>query len=167
MEHRDDEALAVLQKLRTNAGDAAQELLQIQESLHVHEAESSWFDLFRGSNLRRAFITLFIPDAEAWQGLSFVDNYLVVFFIALGTTITYLLVVLINSTLPITPTFFFWTPDYFCRRKLLLTVSLTMFACFFIMAGVAGRDSSAISHTRQQIAIAMLCIWTIVYSSTW
>lgn len=167
MKNRDDEALAVLKNLRVNPADADQELAQIHESLQVHVEDGSWLDLFRGSNLRRTIITLFIPVVEAWQGLSFVGNYLVVFFIALGTTDVYLLVVLINSTLLITLTFFFWAPDYFGRRKLLLGGSLTMFACFFIMAGVASKDPTSISGTRQQVAIAMLFIWAIVYSSTW
>lgn len=42
-----------------------------------------------------------------------------------------------------------------------------MFTTFFVMAGVAGKDVSAISHTRQRIAVVMLFIWSIVYSSTW
>lgn len=167
MKGRDDEALVVLQSLRVKPEHAKHELLEIQESLRVHQDDTSWFDLIRGSNLRRTIITLFTACVETWQGLSFIGNYLVVFFISLGTTNTYQLVVLINSVLLITLTFFFWAPDYFGRRTLLLLGSAVMFSTFFIMAGVGGKDVSLISPTAQRVCIAMLFIWAIVYSSTW
>lgn len=167
MKGRDDEALAVLRSLRIHPDVADRELSEIKISLQVHVDESSWQDLFRGSNLRRTIITVFIATVEAWQGLSFIGNYLVVFFISLGTTNTYELVVLINSVLLMTLTFFFWAPDYFGRRSLLLFGSAIMFTTFFVMAGVGGKDVSMISPTSQKVCIAMLFIWTIAYSSTW
>ena len=167
MKGRDEEASKVLRSLRVNPETAAQELLEIDESLHIHQEEGSWFDLFKGPNLRRTTITVGIAFLEAWQGLSFIGNYLVVFFISLGTTVTYWLVLLINSVLLMTLTCFFWAPDYFGRRPLLLTGAAVMFATFFIMAGVGGTDVSIISKTSQRVCIAMLFIWAIFYSSTW
>ncbi|CAK7202853.1 hypothetical protein SEUCBS139899_005580 [Sporothrix eucalyptigena] len=167
MKGRDAEALSVLESLRVDKSTAARELEDIRASSQVHQDDSSWIDLVRGPNLRRTAITVFTAGVESWQGLSFIGNYLVVFFISLGTADTYYLVLLINSTLLITLTCFFWVPDYVGRRRLLLFGSVVMFSTFFIMAGVAGRDVSSISFTRQRVAVAMLFIWAIVYSSTW
>lgn len=167
MKGRETEALAVLESLRVDKATAAQELEDIKASSLVHKDDSSWLDLVRGANRRRTAITVFTAGVESWQGLSFIGNYLVVFFISLGTTDTYYLVLLINSTLLITLTVFFWVPDYVGRRRLLMFGSAVMFTTFFIMAGVAGKDVSTISFTRQRVAVAMLFIWSIVYSSTW
>lgn len=167
MKGRRDEALAVLQSLRTTEETAELELLDIEAALEVHNNDSSWADLFRGANLRRTIISVAIPVIEAWQGLSFIGNYLVVFFISLGSTNVYELVLLINSCLLITITFFFWAPDYFGRRGMLMFGSLVMFISIFTTAGVAGHDASNVGKTRQTVAVAMLFIWAIVYSSTW
>jgi sugar porter (SP) family MFS transporter len=167
MKGRDEEARQVLLTLRKEVDKVEHELAEIHASLQVHQEQVSWLELFRGSNLRRTIITVFVATIESWQGLSFIGNYLVVFFISLGTTeTTYELVLLINATLFMTLTFFFWAPDYFGRRTLLMFGTGVMFASFFIMAGVGGKDVSVISSAKQQVCIAMLFIWTIVYSST-
>ena len=167
MKGRRDEASKVLMSLRVDKESVHQEIEEIAIALNIHTEDSSWFDLFRGSNLRRTIIAVVIPNIEAWQGLSFIGNYLVVFFISLGTTNTYQLVVLINSVLLMTLTLFFWAPDYFGRRTLFLFGSAVMFMSMFIIAGVAGKDVAVISVTRQKVAVGMLFIWSIVYSSTW
>lgn len=167
MKGREDEALQVLTSLRKDSEQATLELEDIKVSLNIHVDESSWVDLFKGSNLRRTIIALVIPTVETWQGLSFIGNYLVVFLISLGTTNTYQLVVLINSVLLMTLTFFFWAPDFFGRRTLLLFGSACMWAFMFIVASAGGLDVSTVSEGRQQVAVGMLFLWAIVYSSTW
>lgn len=167
MKGRPDEARSVLMSLRRETDGIEHELAEIQTSLQVHHDEASWLDLFRGSNLRRTTITIFVATVEAWQGLAFIGNYLVVFLESVGTKENvYELVLLINGTLLMTLTFFFWAPDYFGRRTLLMFGTGVMFTTFFIMAGVGGRDVSTISHAGQQVCVAMLFLWTTSYSST-
>lgn len=166
MKGKHEEARKVLRQLRPASQEIDGELMGIQASLEHHES-SSWRELFQGSNRRRTLITFGTITVEAWQGLSFIANYLVVFFISLGTTDVYQLVLLINAVLLITLTFFFWAPDYFGRRTLLLFGSACMWATFFVMAGVGGYDVRTITATKQRVCVAMLFIWTIVYSCTW
>lgn len=168
MKGRDDEALGVLTSLRIDSTTAETELLEIQNGLRIHKEDAAWKDLFTGTNLRRTAIAVLIPVLEAWAGLSFIGNYLVVFFQSLGSSYSvYQLVVLINSVLLITLTCFFWAPDYFGRRTLLLIGSGVMGSCMYLGAGLGSKTPADVSQSRQTAVIAFLFIWSIVYSSTW
>lgn len=159
MKGRRSEALAVLKTLRKDDQTAENELLDIELSLERTLDTGSWLDLVRGSNLRRTIISVTIPTVEAWQGQSFMGNYLVVFLISLGTTNSYLLSTLLQAVLLISVTLCFWMSDRFGRRPLLLFGSATMWITFYIVSGVSGHDTTNISDARKQVAVAMLFIW--------
>jgi MFS transporter, SP family, sugar:H+ symporter len=167
MKNRREEALAVLKTLRTSDEIAELEILDIEASLEIHSNDGNWIDLFRGTNLRRTIIGITLPTIEAWQGQSFMRNYLIVFLISLGVTDQYLLSLLLQSVILIMVTFLFWAPDKIGRRPMLLAGSITMFVTMYITAGVSGHDSTQTSPTRKQVAVGMLFIWAITYACTW
>jgi MFS family permease len=167
MRGRREEALAIMKKLRNDDQTAEIEIMDIETSLEKHVETGSWFDLVKGSNLRRTIISITIPTIEAWQGQSFMGNYLVVFLMSLGATNQYLLSTLLQAILLISVTLTFWMSDHIGRRPLLLFGSATMWITFFIVAGVSGHDTTHISDQRKQAAVGMLFIWAIAYASTY
>jgi SP family sugar:H+ symporter-like MFS transporter len=167
MKGRREEALVILKQLRTSDEIAELEIMDVEASLEMHTDDGSWLDLFRGTNLRRTIISVVLPSIEAWQGQSFMGNYLIVFLIALGATNQYLLSLMLQATLFIMVTLLFWAPDYIGRRPMLLTGSIIMWVTMFITAGVSGHDSTNISNTRKQTAVGMLFIWAVTYACTW
>jgi len=167
MKGRREEALTVLKTLRTSDEIAELEIMDVEASLEMHTDDSSWLDLFRGTNLRRTTIAIVLPTIEAWQGQSFMGNYLIVFLISLGVTNQYLLSVLLQSVILIMVTLLFWAPDRIGRRPMMLAGSIVMFITMYVTAGVSGHDSSQTSSARKQVAVGMLFIWAITYACTW
>ncbi|KAH6667951.1 hypothetical protein B0J14DRAFT_704389 [Halenospora varia] len=154
MKGRREEAMIILKDLRTSDEIAELEVLDIEASFEMHSSDGSWMDLFRGSNLRRTIISVTLPTIEGWQGQSFMGNYLIVFLISLGVKNTYLLALLIQSTLLAMVTLSFWAPDYIGRRPMLIVGTATMWISMYITAGVSGRDTTVTSDTRKQVAVA-------------
>jgi Na+/melibiose symporter-like transporter len=167
MNNRREEAMVVMKKLRKDDQTAEIEIAEIEASLEMKADTGSWLDLIRGSNLRRTIISVTIPTVEAWQGQSFMGNYLVVFLISLGTTNSYMLSTLLQAVLLICVTLTFWMADHLGRRTLLLFGSATMWITFFIVSGVSGHDTTGISDSRKQAAVGMLFIWAIAYACTY
>lgn len=167
MKGRREDALAVLKTLRTSDKSAELEILDVEASLEMHTNDGNWIDLFRGTNLRRTIIAITLPTIEAWQGQSFMGNYLVVFLISLGVTNQYLLSLLLQAVILIMVTLLFWAPDKIGRRPILLAGSITMFITMYVTAGVSGHNSSQTSSTSKQVAVGMLFIWAITYACTW
>ncbi|KAF2115729.1 hypothetical protein BDV96DRAFT_599300 [Lophiotrema nucula] len=162
-----EQALTVMKTLRKDDGTAEQEIADIEASLEKRIEAGSWLDLVRGSNLRRTIISITIPTVEAWQGQSFMGNYLVVFLISLGAKNQYLLSTMLQMVLLVTVTLTFWMSDHIGRRPLLLFGSATMWITFFITSGVSGHDSTQTSDSRKQVAVGMLFIWAIAYACTY
>jgi len=127
MKGRRDEALVTLNTLRTSDEIAELEILDVEASLEMHASDGSWFDLIRGSNLRRTIISVTIPTIESWQGQSFMGNYLIIFLISLGVINQYLLSLLLQSVILVMVTLLFWAPDHIGRRPMFLAGSITMF----------------------------------------
>lgn len=167
MKGRREEALAILKTLRTSDEVAELEIMDIEASLELHSEDGSWSDLIKGTNLRRTIIAIVLPTIEAWQGQSFMGNYLIIFLISLGVTNQYLLSLLLQAVILIMVTLLFWAPDKFGRRPMLLIGTTTMFITMYITAGVSGHDSSHTSPLRKQVAVGMLFIWAITYACTW
>ncbi|KIW05923.1 uncharacterized protein PV09_03116 [Verruconis gallopava] len=167
MKGRREEAITVMKTLRRSDEQAIQEIDEIEASLERKVETGAWIDLVRGSNLRRTIISITIPSIEAWQGQSFMGNYLVVFLISLGATNQYMLSTLLQAVLLICVTLTFWMSDHIGRRPLLLFGSATMWITFFIVSAVSGHDTTGISDTRKQVAVGMLFIWAIAYASTY
>ncbi|RDW66371.1 hypothetical protein BP6252_10006 [Coleophoma cylindrospora] len=167
MKGRREEALTILKTLRKTPETAELEILDIEASLEMHNDDGKWIDLFRGTNLRRTIIAITLPTIEAWQGQSFMGNYLIVFLISLGVTNQYLLSLLLQAVILIMVTLLFWAPDKIGRRPMMLAGSITMFTTMYITAGVSGHNSAETSTTRKQVAVGMLFIWAITYACTW
>lgn len=167
MKGRREEALATLKTLRTSDEIAELEIMDIEASLEMHVDDGNWIDLIKGTNLRRTIIAITLPTIEAWQGQSFMGNYLIVFLISLGVTNQYLLSLLLQSVILIMVTLLFWAPDKIGRRPMLLVGTITMFLTMYITAGVSGHDSAQTSPVRKQVAVGMLFIWAITYACTW
>jgi Na+/melibiose symporter-like transporter len=167
MKGRHDEAVKVMKMLRSDPKQAEEEIAEIEASLERKSETGSWMDLVRGSNLRRTIISITIPSIEAWQGQSFMGNYLVVFLLSLGLTNTFMLALLLQAVLLVTVTLTFWMSDYIGRRPLLLFGSSVMWITFFIVSAVSGHDATIISDARRQVAVGMLFTWAVAYAATY
>lgn len=91
---RDDEAVAVVHRLRGGKVDAAAEVAEMRVAYETDKALHSgveWVELFRGSNLRRTLISMGLQCLQQAQGISFMANYLLVTFISLGFQDVYML----------------------------------------------------------------------------
>lgn len=167
MKGKREEALVVMKTLRKDDETAENEIADIESSLERRVEKGTWMDLVRGSNLRRTIISITIPTIEAWQGQSFMGNYLVVFLISLGAKNQYLLSTMLQMVLLLSVTFTFWMSDQIGRRPLLLFGSATMWITFFITSAVSGHTTTYTSDGRKQVAVGMLFIWAIAYASTY
>lgn len=167
MKDRRQEALSILKQLRTSDKIAEEEMRDVDASLEMHTDDGKWIDLFKGTNLRRTIIAVTLPTIEAWQGQSFMGNYLIIFLISLGVTNQYLLSLLLQAVIIIMVTLTFWAPDRIGRRPMLLTGCVVMFVSMYVTAGVSGHDTSTTSVERKQVAVGMLFIWAITYACTW
>ena len=167
MKGQREDALKVMKTLRKDDETAEIEIAEIETSLEKHIEKGTWLDLVRGTNLRRTIIAITIPTIEAWQGQSFMGNYLIVFLISLGAKNQYLLSTMLQLVLLLSVTLTFWMSDQIGRRPLLLFGSATMWITFFITSAASGHDTTHTSDSRKQVAVGMLFIWAISYASTY
>jgi hypothetical protein len=78
-----EQALRSLNKLRPKAevaaGHTAAEIEAIDEAIHEAEVlgEGRWIDLFRGTYLRRSFISMGLFCFQQSTGIQFINSYLV------------------------------------------------------------------------------------------
>lgn len=58
-------------------------------------------------------------------------------------------------------------PDRFGRRPLLLTGSVVMFVCMYVIAGIAAGTGGNPGGPEQRTIVAAFFIWTLMFSVSW
>jgi hypothetical protein len=120
-----EEASAVLRSLRGNTlGPNSDELIwkEVQEiKANFDEQRAlhsgvSFFELFRGPNLRRTLIAVGLQSLQQAQGVSFVANYVVILLIRLGIQNVYTIILVLYVVLLVTSLGAFYFPDKLGRR---------------------------------------------------
>ncbi|KAJ9635683.1 uncharacterized protein PV06_08844 [Exophiala oligosperma] len=81
---REDEAIVALRRIRPKEdgenGNCAAEILAIREALHEEVHKAPWFDLVRGTNLRRTMLVVVYYFFQQTTGQAFVSTYQTVFY---------------------------------------------------------------------------------------
>ncbi|KAK4500579.1 hypothetical protein PRZ48_008768 [Zasmidium cellare] len=141
------------------------------ETIHFHLAEgravqkeTSWLDLYRGTDLRRTLISGFLLTALALCGTQFVVPYTALFLKDLHIASSWINNVIVASCIvggslvaPFTLTVFG------CRRSLITGFGV-MSASMIVFSAVSTGLGSG-HHTAQIVLVVCFCIWTFVLGS--
>ncbi|ORY89777.1 general substrate transporter [Leucosporidium creatinivorum] len=166
---RDEEAIESIRSLRGDAVDARAEVAEIRSAYEAEKAMYSgveWGMLFKGTNTRRTLISIGLQCLQQGQGISFMANYLLVTFIALGFSDVYLLSFGVSLVMIGANALGFYLPDKVGRRKLLLFGATAMFACQCIVGGITTSNSTP-TGSLANLLIAACFIWIAAFGASW
>ncbi|KAH8691541.1 general substrate transporter [Talaromyces proteolyticus] len=143
----DNRAYASLRKVRQGYTDDEIELemqsLKYQESLRAEETEVSWFELFKGTNLRRTMLALSIGNFQQLSGIAFATNYATIFLTQIGSSNPYLLVLGLNILSLGGAVCGLFVVDWMGRRTLALSSFVVLFIIDMVVGGVAFADQTS------------------------
>ncbi|ORY25530.1 general substrate transporter [Naematelia encephala] len=170
---RIDEAKHNLRRLR--GPEASDETLaaEIEEIRLGYEHQRSitssvsWFQLFRGSDLRRTLIAIGMQCLQQGQGISFMNNYLNVTLLALGFANTYELLVILYSCKVIISFLGYYLPDRIGRRPLILGGATMLLGCMLTVGACAAVTNNHPTGSRGRLTLAGIFMWILTYSFTW
>jgi hypothetical protein len=135
-----------LRKVRQGYTDDEIELemqnLKYQDSLRTAETEGSWFDLFRGTNLRRTMLALSVGNFQQLSGIAFATNYATIFLTEIGSSNPYLLVLGLNILGLGGAVCGLFVVDWMGRRSLALSTFTILFVIDIVIGGVAFADQT-------------------------
>ncbi|KAK9428002.1 general substrate transporter [Lipomyces doorenjongii] len=165
-----EEAKAVIRDLYGNNYDADSEVyfLQMQlEEQRAHHKATSFVDCFRGSNLHRTSTAMGVQILQQAQGVSFVNNYVVVFMQQLGFKNALSSNVIVIGC--------GWAANVFCfymftrigRRPILFAGALAMAIMMFVIGGLASKGAEHLTSSAKNAAVAMLILWQVSMHASW
>ncbi|KAH8884126.1 putative transporter [Thozetella sp. PMI_491] len=167
---RSAEALEVLEFLRKGTPrdlvEHEVQLLSAAEEENRSHFSNSWFECFKGTNLRRTLIATGVQCLQQAQGTSFMSSYAVVFMQTIGIEDTYKIIVLLVFTMAMSSAFAFYFPDRLGRRWIMIGSSVVMAVCMFTVAGITGYGL-ADDPNAMKAALAMLFIWWFTIAIGW
>ncbi|KAI8939427.1 hypothetical protein NX059_003207 [Plenodomus lindquistii] len=192
---RDDEALAVLGKLRnlpTDDSRVVQEWCEIRAEVaftqevsrerhpnlqaHTHMNHfklefAQWVDCFRHGCWRRTLVGMGIMFFQQFVGINALIYYSPTLFGTLGQgyEMQLLLSGIINCTQLVGVLTSLWTMDRFGRRPLLLTGAALMFICHLIISVMTGKYGGRWEQfvTEGWVAVAFLFFYMFSFGATW
>nr|WVH01927.1 membrane transporter [Naematelia aurantialba] len=168
---RDADAKRSLERLRRGKRnyDADEDVKVLKdahnESLTLH-GDSSWIDCFRGSDLKRTLIVMGIQCLQQGQGIGFMSQYLIIFFLQLGFTNAYEILVIIGGLLFVLTCVGFFTQDYVGRRVLLM-VGAAIQGGSLICVGAITMAYDTLSSGQRNGCLALIFIWLIAFTQSW
>ncbi|GAA6006089.1 hypothetical protein JCM10207_000519 [Rhodosporidiobolus poonsookiae] len=166
-----DAARAVLSRLygSTSGFSAEEEVAALQTAFEHEKAiqKPSIWAVFKGSDRRRALISMGIMCLQQAQGSSYMTNYIVIFLIALGMTDVFKLVMIVYVVYLISILFSFYLPDRFGRRPMLMIGAAVCAATLAITCGINIGYGDAITPGAQKAALAMIFIWYFSFGAAW
>ncbi|RSH84102.1 hypothetical protein EHS25_005347 [Saitozyma podzolica] len=104
--------------------------------LAVRSSGTSFFDLFRGTNLRRTLISFGPFGWQQWIGVPVIFGYTSYFFQLAGLKEVFMGTVAVNLILVVFVAISFFTVEKVGRRRLLLIGGVLMIACLMIVGGM-------------------------------
>ncbi|GAA5885117.1 hypothetical protein JCM6882_007235 [Rhodosporidiobolus microsporus] len=125
------------------------------------------FAVFKGSDRRRALISMGVMCLQQAQGSSYMINYIAIFLMALGMTDVFKLVMIIYMLYFVAILGSFYLPDRFGRRPLLMGGAAICAATHFITCGINVGYGDAITPSAQKAALAMIFIWYFFFGLVW
>jgi sugar porter (SP) family MFS transporter len=137
---RQDEARKALLHLRRGkAGYNPDEDIRALEENYAREVANgsvTWAQCFRGVDLKRTLIVLGVQCLQQGQGISFMANYLVIFFMQLGIQDPYMILVIIGAILICLTAAGFFVQDFLGRRTLLIWGGSVMAGSLIAVGGI-------------------------------
>ncbi|WVF67731.1 hypothetical protein IAT40_002490 [Kwoniella sp. CBS 6097] len=130
-----------------------------QVSAHIKRG-GSYFDLIRGTNLRRFIISILPWHWQSAIGTPIIGTYSSYFYQMAGLTNPFLGTVINNSVAIASLITVLPLIEKAGRRRLLMAAGPICVTCLLIMGGVLQKQSSATGP----VLIAMACIWQVGYS---
>ncbi|OQE20570.1 hypothetical protein PENSTE_c013G02249 [Penicillium steckii] len=158
---RNEEAVISLRRLRpkvdTTNGNCEAEISSIRESLQQDVHKTSWFDLIRGTNLRRTMIVIVYYFFQQATGQVFVSTYSVVFYKTNGyaeDAFTYSLMTSCLGFLAVLPAMY--TVDRLGRRSSLMISFFLQTLWLFILSGIGDKGDKSSAEKNAVVAVFML-----------
>ncbi|KAL8279414.1 hypothetical protein RQP46_008226 [Phenoliferia psychrophenolica] len=149
--------------------DPAGDLALLEEACARDRAlagTTSWAHCFKGVNGYRTFIVAGVQCLQQGQGISFMSNYLVVFFIQLGISDVWQILVIVYAVIVFLTLGGFFVQDYFGRRFLLITGGAVMAGSLISVAGIT-TAFPAPTGSKANACIALIFIWLAGFSQSW
>lgn len=167
-----DEARAALLYLRKNrVGYNVDDDINVLETAHqerLAKKASTWAECFKGRNLYRTNVAIAIQSLQQGQGLSFIANYLVIFFIQLGIQNPYTILLIVYAFLTVCTAGGFWSQDFLGRRTLLIGGGFVMGASMFALAGVvSSTPDGVVSGAKSNACVAFIVLWLFAFTQSW
>ncbi|KAG7531337.1 hypothetical protein FFLO_04398 [Filobasidium floriforme] len=170
---RTDEARSALLFLRggKEGYDVEADVRGLEESFRIAQTKRQlgWLECFKGRNLARTNVCVGVQSLQQGQGLAFIANYMVIFFIQLGIENPYMILLIIYGAImiPFTATGFF-TQDYFGRRTLLMTGGSVMGASMLALAGVvASTSDGTVTGAKANVCVFFIVLWLVAFTQSW
>ncbi|KAK9235055.1 hypothetical protein V1525DRAFT_435052 [Lipomyces kononenkoae] len=164
------QAKAVIMDLYGNDYDAESEIgfLEMQlEEQRAHHNATSFVDCFRGSNLHRTITAMGVQILQQAQGVSFVNNYVVVFMQQLGFNNALSSNVIVIGCGWAANVFCFYMFSRIGRRPILLVGAFAMAIMMFVIGGLASKGTDHLTSSAKSAAVAMLILWQVSMHASW
>ena len=164
---RSDKARAVLLRLRggEKAYNVERDLGMIQETLDHERAIStqagSYFDCFRGTDLRRTCIACLPMLMQQFMGFPFLGNYISYFLTLSGVRNAFVVTVIANCLSMFGVIVSFTLIEKVGRRPQMTAGSLGMLPCLLVI-GIIGFTAGGSKPSTEGVA-ALCIIWSIFY----
>ncbi|BCS17206.1 uncharacterized protein APUU_10034A [Aspergillus puulaauensis] len=162
-------ALASIRKGKSSPSEVYLELLVIESALEEQRslaASTTYFDCFRGANLRRTLIAVLVQVMQQIQGNSFMNNYLVVFLQRIGIQNGLQIYLAQNATQLGGVTLSFYFTDKIGRRPLLIVSSFFMAVLMWTVAGL-GAYTEIRGSSKAQGCVGAILIYQAIAAGCW
>ncbi|KAK9235045.1 general substrate transporter [Lipomyces kononenkoae] len=165
-----DEAELVMNSLYNHTETIHEEVqllrLQVEEQQELHKA-TSLLDCIRGTNLRRTICAMGVQTLQQAQGVSFIQNFIVVFMQQLGFADSLRTNVLVTGCGFAVHCVTFITFDKIGRRQAMMIGALGLATMMLAVGGVTAKGVGNLSNSAQNGCAAMLVLWYCIYGITW
>ncbi|KAF9017785.1 putative high-affinity glucose transporter RGT2 [Hymenopellis radicata] len=169
-----DEAHNSMRRLRGLHADDADIAAEVEEIRVAYEHEKeltkgvSFFQIFRGSDLRRTLIAIGIQCLQQAQGISFMVRVsFISLLLNLGFENTYELLVILYACKLFISLVGFYLPDRIGRRPIVFIGSSVFLFSMLTVAGVATVTNSKPTGALGRLTLGAVFMWILIDSFTW
>ncbi|RVX68269.1 hypothetical protein B0A52_07272 [Exophiala mesophila] len=145
--------------------DVSYQIQQVQQhielGLSAHRT-SSFFDIFRGANLRRTTAAIIVVLGIAVTGVRFITTYATIFVAGIGIDDPYLVNVIMGSSSCLGTLFNPWVIEYWGRRFALLAGYAGLAVMMLLIAAV-GSGLGQSNPIAQRTLVAFLTLWYFIF----
>ncbi|KAJ5115785.1 hypothetical protein N7456_000133 [Penicillium angulare] len=164
-EDRARKSFATFQGLDENSPEVTAQVQEVQQYLEFERAamkDTSWMEIYRGTNLRRTLVSGMILIGLAITGIQFVATYAALFLSGVGISNTYLINAIVYLCILAGACIGPALIEYGGRRFAMLTGYALMASCMLILSSVStgvGPENKAAKN----VVVAFLCLWAFAF----